>query len=126
MPFKKLKRFAFFLILLLNSAVILSAQVSVNGSGATSSTLIKITPVYSESTTEKTGVKGVTGLGANQSINRKASAASTQASVTFTSLGAIINADSEPSITRFNGFLNVLTKAADAKGSILIYVSTIN
>lgn len=84
MPFNNLKRFAFFSILLLASAVVFSAQGSVNGSGATYSTPIEIIPVYSAFIPEKTGVIGQSGLGANQSIVRDANSAYSLASVIST------------------------------------------
>lgn len=104
-----------------------SANVSVvaDGTGATYSTPINLTPVYTGFTTESADVTVEEGASADQAIAREGATAGTMSAVT-TPVAAFSNAASESNNTRYVGFRIARTEPAGAKEATLIYTVTVN
>ncbi len=98
--------------------------VAVDGTGATYSTPINLTPVYSGFTTETADVTVEEGASANQGIAREGAAANSMSAVT-TPVAAFSNAASESNNTRYVGFRIARTEAAGGKVATLIYEVTV-
>ncbi|MBX7174211.1 MAG: hypothetical protein K1X72_24775 [Pyrinomonadaceae bacterium] len=100
-------------------------SVSVDGSGATYSTPVKLTPVYSGFTTETATVTVEAGSSADQGIAREGNAANSMTSVTSTPAEVFTGAASESNHTRYVGFRVARTEAAGAKEATFIYTVTV-
>jgi hypothetical protein len=99
-------------------------SVAIDGSGATYSTPINLTPVYSGFTTESAVVTVEAGGSADQLIAREGGSAATMSAVT-TPVVAFSNAASDSLNTRYVGFRIARTEAAGAKEATLIYTVTV-
>lgn len=97
-----------------------NVTVSADATGATYSTPINLTPVYSGFTTETADVTVAAGGSADQAIAREGASATEMAAVT-TSAVAFSNAASGSNNERFVGFRIARTEAAGAKTATLIY-----
>lgn len=99
-------------------------SVAVDATGATYSTPINLTPVYSGFTTESADVTVEAGGSADQAIAREGGSAVTMSAVT-TAVSAFSNAASDSLNTRYVGFRIARTEAAGAKEATLIYTVTV-
>lgn len=98
---------------------------SVDGSGATYTTPINLSPVYSGFTTETASVTVEAESGTNQSMAREGSSSGNVASVT-TPATVVSGASSGSSHERFVGFRIDRTDAAGTKEATLVYTVTMN
>ena len=99
-------------------------SVAIDGLGATYSTPINLTPVYSGFTTESADVTVEAGGSADQLIAREGDSAVTMSAVTTPSV-VFSNAASDSLNTRYVGFRIARTEAAGAKEATLIYTVTV-
>jgi hypothetical protein len=100
-------------------------SVSVDSTGATYSTPIKLTPVYSGFDTETADITVEAGSSDDQAIAREGSAANSMSSVTTTPDEVISDAASESNNTRYVGFRVARTEVAGAKTATFIYTVTV-
>lgn len=101
-----------------------NVSVAADATGATYSTPINLTPVYSGFAAETADVTVEEGASADQTIAREGATALTMAAVT-TPVAAFSNVASGSSNTRYVGFRIARTEAAGAKTATLIYTVTV-
>lgn len=99
-------------------------SVVADSTGATYSTSIILTPVYSGFTTEKANVTVEAGASADQTIAREGAAADSMVAVDDAA-SVITNANSGSNNTRYVGFRIARTEAAGAKEATFIYTVTV-
>ncbi len=98
-------------------------SVAIDTTGATYTTPINLTPVYSGFTTETADVTVEAGASTNQTIAREGGSAVGVVAVT-TAVAAFSDAASDSDNERFVGFRIARTEAAGAKVATLIYTVT--
>jgi hypothetical protein len=108
----------------LASATSANVTVAVDSTGATYSTPITLTPIYTGFTTETADITVEAGESGDEEIAREGSAANSMSSVT-TAAPVISNAASESNNTRYVGFRVARNEAAGLKTATFIYTITV-
>jgi hypothetical protein len=101
-----------------------NVSVTADATGATYTTPINLTPIYSGFATETADVTVQAGASANQTMAREGAAAVSVTAVT-TAVAAFSDAASGSNNERFVGFRVLRTDVAGAKAATLIYTITV-